>query len=246
MKTMFRMLAMAGMLGVASVGQASFIDATTSGSWIGTYGANGYILPDYVGGGGVWQGPINKSNDLTLLPGYVTDYSYPLAGADGPYAYKWGSGVPSGDPWFGYSAQDPRPGVSTRETCTAYYGGAEGFKVSLTLTANAPSFRMAVYAYDFGDNHNRVETIAAQWSGETTPFDSAVLNGYYGGKYAVFDVTPGGKTGLDIVITPGAGTFNGETMLQGIMFSPAPEPGTICLLLTGMIGFFAYAWRKRR
>lgn len=255
MKMCIGLLTIIACLVLAPLAQAGTIDATTSGAWIGTYGADGYILPDYMANSGAWDGPIVQSKDLASLPSYVAGYSYSAATGEspdpaGPYAYKWGSGIPSGHAWFSYSAQDPRSvGDAYREACAAYYA-VGSMKVSLTLAANSPSFQMAVYAFDFGGDdridHGRSETIATQWQGEAAAFDSALLSGYFGGKYAVFNINPNGKTQLDIIVTPSAGTLGAETNLQGIMFSSVPEPGTLTLVATGLVGLLAYAWRRRK
>ena len=211
--------------------QAATIDETTSGTWIDTYGEDGYVLPFYDGPISSWTAPIDKSSDVASLPSYVTDYSYAASsgGATGPYGYKWGSSIAESDTrwggWGSYSLEDPREDHAARECCTIYYDGDNGMTISLTLAADAPNFKMAVYAFDFGEDHDRSETIATQWQGDSTPFDSAPLDDYWQGKWAVFDVVPNGETQLDIIVTPSMGTLNNETNLMGIMFSAVYIPG---------------------
>ena len=64
--------------------------------------------------------------------------------------------------------------------------------------------------------------------------------------YAFFDVNV--KAGD--VISVGGTPLNGGTRIEmhGITFDPyaTPEPGTLVLLATGLIGLLCYAWRKRR
>ena len=236
-------------LSAASQIQAATIDPGTSGSWTDTYGEDGYIMPFYNGPLSSWTAPVSTSSDVTSLPGYVTGYSYSVSGtAAGPYGYKWGSSIGESDTrwggWGSYSLEDPREGHTARECCCIYYDGP--ITVSLTLAADAPDFQMAIYAYDFGADHDRSETIAVQWQGETAPVDSALLDDYWQGKWAVFNVVPNGQTQMDIIITPTAGTLGGETNLMGIMFSPVPEPDTLILLIGGLLSLTPFVSRRRR
>ncbi|MBN2294541.1 MAG: hypothetical protein JXM70_19080 [Pirellulales bacterium] len=213
------------------------IDVTTAGDWIGTYGNDGYILPYYLGSGYMSSPP--STLDLTSLPNFVTGYGYADSERSG---YKWGSGTNSASAWFARSAADPRPGVTTRETCIAYR--ADSMTVGLSLAPDAPSFQMAVYAYHI-TTEVLDQTIAAQWQGETTPFDSAALNAYQTGQWAVFDIDPNGKTQLDIILTRAASSASADAMIQGIMFDAVPEPGITALLCCGLLTLSAIARRKQ-
>jgi hypothetical protein len=47
----------------------------------------------------------------------------------------------------------------------------------------------------------------------------------------------------------GAGTDSGKWAVMdnvSVTYTPAPEPGALALLVTGLLGLLAYAWRKRR
>lgn len=219
---------------VASPLQASVIDATTSGDWIGVYGDDGYILCNYDGGDKVWSATADKTKDVTVLPSYVTDYSY-----NAPYTYKWFTGEPDASPVL----DDPRSGSTTRESAVVYKDGA--FTTSLTLATNAAPFQLAVYAADLWGAAPRAESIATKWQGEATAFDLAEITSFASGKWAVFDINPNGKTQLDIVFTPLAGSNGNEVVCQGIMFSAVPEPASMVLMGSGLFGLLAYAWRKR-
>ena len=65
-----------------------------------------------------------------------------------------------------------------------------------------------------------------------------------GGTLATFYVT----TGANITFTGQIGLSGGE--LIPVTFStsaaPIPEPSTLVLLASGLIGLLAYAWRKRK
>jgi hypothetical protein len=239
------MMVIAAGLVVASLVQASTIDVTTQGNWIGTYGNAGYILPQKDASGGEWTGPADKTNDHVSLPSYVADYSYTnIFGYKPPETVD----VPSTDPLYAAILQDPRgPGYAWRTHAFAYSDAASspsGGKVSLTLAANAPDFQLAVNMLSLV--HLRSETMAAKWQGESTAFDSALVQSVDASQWAVFNVSPGGKTSLDIIITPGVGSFNGEFMISGIALNSVPEPGSLVLFGFALTGLLAYAWRRRR
>lgn len=214
--------------------QASVIDATTSGDWIGVYGDDGYILCNYDGANHAWSATADKTKDVTSLPSYVTDYSY-----NAPYSYKWSSAEPDASPLL----DDPRAGAATRESAIVYKDAA--FTTSLTLATNAAPFQLAVYAVDLQGAAPRAESIATNWQGEAIAFDSAEITSFAGGKWAVFDINPNGRTQLDIVFTPLAGSNGNEVVCQGMMFSAVPEPGSMVLLGCGLLALLASAWRKR-
>jgi hypothetical protein len=73
-------------------------------------------------------------------------------------------------------------------------------------------------------------------------------NGTAPGDYVVFHNVPSSLLGTSFMIQVGGGAnsteygiLNGVQLVQGV-----PEPGTIVLLGTGLIGLLCYAWRKRR
>ncbi len=231
---------------VAARLEASMIDTTTSGDWIGVYGQDGYILNGYIGVG--WS-LADKAKDLTSLPSYVSNYAY-VGGTNMAY-------VP-GNQYVGPTAatlaaalQDPRDPTGARKVGFVYCSPGEAFTVSLYLEADAPAFQLAVYALDGATTTTpwggRGDDITAKWLGEPTPFDSATLTFTdVIGKWAVFDVDPQGRTQLDVTFAIAPAATRQEAMLNGMMFTTVPEPGTIALLATGLIGLLCYAWRKRR
>jgi hypothetical protein len=56
-----------------------------------------------------------------------------------------------------------------------------------------------------------------------------------------------GFTGGSIFITFAPQTGSGEADLNGLQIvSTSPEPCSLVILATGLLGLLAYAWRKRR
>ena len=166
--------------------------------------------------------------------------------------YKWFTDLPSTDPNFALFPQDPGNPSGNREGAMVYTGVyAPTFPtglttISLTLAPDAPAFTLAVYGMDRIDIGPLSEIITTKWAGDASPFDSAMFDGTSQSGYAIFNVTPNGRTQLDIGV--GVSTVaEGETArVNGIFFSAIPEPGTLMLLATGLIGLLCYAWRKRK
>lgn len=239
------MLVVVAGLAMASQARASTIDATTQGTWIGTYGNAGYILNQKDASGGEWTGPADKTNDNVSLPSFVTSYSYTdIFGYKAPETVD----VPSSDPRYSHILQHPVvPDYAWRTHAFAYSdanSSPSGGKISLTLAADAPDFQLAVNMLSL--DHERIETIATKWVGESTAFDSALVSSLDDSKWAVFNVSPGGKTSLDIIITAATGSFGGEFMVSGVAFNAVPEPGSLALLTAALIGLLCYAWKKRK
>lgn len=228
----------------ASQLQASTIDVTTSGNWIGQYGQSGYILNNYLGTVGAWVYPASTTNDLAFLPNYVSSYAY----SGGAMQFKWNAA--SNNSWF---LQDPRDPTGLRENGMVYDGDyaptySTVFTISLTLTADAPAFQLALYSSDNGSNNGRGVAITTKWSGEATAFDSVDLVGSSmgSGEWGVFNVTPNGRTQLDINCTYSPTSSAKEGNIMGVMFHTVPEPGSVVLLATGLMALLTYAWQKRK
>ena len=84
-------------------------------------------------------------------------------------------------------------------------------------------------------------------AGDTTALSSGyVANGGASGTIDVSNVAVSAGTMLYLQIGPG--TINHWYDTTGVSFTvtQTPEPSTIVILLTGVIGLLAYAWRKRK
>src|SRR5687767_14339350 len=99
------------------------VDTTTQGNWIGTYGADGYILPFYNGGGPGTHAPfLTTFSDVASLPTFVGGYSY----GNGAQGYVWE--VNSADVRDPQNPADPAGG---RTAATAFDHGP--YSVDLVL-----------------------------------------------------------------------------------------------------------------
>ncbi len=86
--------------------------------------------------------------------------------------------------------------------------------------------------------------------GGTQAYDSGNLGSGTLGEWVSRSVTYTATTadvGHDLYVLLWSNT-NNQVQLDNVSgtYSPVPEPGTIGLLCTGLIGLLAYAWRKRR
>jgi hypothetical protein len=73
------------------------------------------------------------------------------------------------------------------------------------------------------------------------------------GKYTLFSVygaTGVTDNGLDFGVVPAghnwAYAIANDNGVYSVIVTAAPEPGTLILLATGLLGILAYAWRKQR
>src|SRR4051812_6754094 len=89
-------------VGLAVSAQAATLDFTTSGTWVGTYGGDGYVLSNW-----------NDPNDLQNLPSYVSSVTY-----SGESRFTWNGATL--DP---RAVQDPSNLGGNRKAATTYSGG---------------------------------------------------------------------------------------------------------------------------
>jgi len=108
-------------------------DLVTQGSWIGKYGADGYILWDYADGG----------NDLANLPSYISSYTWPRD------RYMWNNNTGETR-----AVQNPSdPGGPRRAACI-YNDG------TVTLNLSQPKeFLMSAYLLDWDGGGARAERL---------------------------------------------------------------------------------------
>lgn len=151
-------------LGLAAVSHAAIVpaavvDATTQGSWIGTYGSDGYILAGYD----------NTASDRVDLPDYIASYSTPPA-------QRWNWGVSDAR-----AMQDPLNPAVRKLAC--WYADPT-FTLNL-VPARDVSFQLGVYVVSEAPV-SRVETLSISGGGLA---GTDTFSNFGGGMWYVYDVT---------------------------------------------------------
>ena len=230
--------ATAGTLFGAGAAPAAQYDNTTQGSWVGTYGSDGYVLFNFLSGGdGQYQGAADPVRDLQSLPAYVSSYSYEA----GAQQYIWEDGTNDVR-----ALQDPgNPGGNlTRKAATSFDG--DNYSVTFDVTQATP-IRLGVYALDWDNFNGRNITVTV--NGESVNIDNVddgdapndAANDYVNGTWAVFDVNaPAGPLTISVQHNAGGGS---NAVLSAVTFDPIPEPASLGLLGVGALGLLA---RRRR
>ena len=72
----------------------------------------------------------------------------------------------------------------------------------------------------------------------TSPHTAGVPSAFVGGMFQIVGVSNNGRLSYS-----GAGMIG---LLDYLTIESIPEPGTISLLITSVLGLLAYAWRRRR
>ena len=104
------------------------------------------------------------------------------------------------------------------------------------------------------------------WNGETPVMNHLELTTHFGGATPYYDMTVNGVTltGLNYANqNPGLGSSladvdamafrlqghpaqAGNWLVDNIIMAPVPEPSVIIMVIGGLVGLLAYAWRKRK
>jgi tetratricopeptide (TPR) repeat protein len=146
---------------VAGTGTASFVrtDTTTQGNWIGTYGADGYIV----------------ANDSISLPVYagVSLGSTP--------AYTWTGATTD------VRALQRGSSAAGRVASAYYTSGSNSFNIDVNVS-DGQTHQIAVYAVDW-DNLNRTETVSVVDAGSQAVLDTRSLAVFANGTYLVWNVS---------------------------------------------------------
>jgi hypothetical protein len=159
----------------SSTATATFVktDTTTQGSWIGTYGYDGY----------------NVIGTTFSNPSYPT---YAAVTASGYSNYTW-SPNPTTDP---RGLQIPPDGSAGR-IASVWYGSE--FTVDINLT-DGRTHQVALYAVDW-DTTTRGETIQIADASSGAILDTETLSSFQGGAYEVWNIS--GHVKITIAQTSG-------------------------------------------
>lgn len=252
------LLSCVALLTVAPPCLASYVsytseDTTTLGMWRtaapdadSKYGTDGYVMFYYqtaltqgYAGKNAWT----KSDDLAALPGYISDYS--LTGYNSNGGSDGGTGGASSRPSI--ALQDPTT-VTKLATAHDYGyapegGAASAGNLTATLTMAADkTFKLGLYAGHEDSNLGWQDSYTVSVGGSSATSNLVVENA---GVWEVFSIDA--KAGDVVTITANCQAVKAGSMISAMTFDgTVPEPGTIVLAATGLLGLVAYAWRKRR
>ena len=180
-------------------------DAATGGSWGGVYGADGYVLCNYRGGG----------VDATSLPPYVKSLEYfrafPKCCAPDPTL--WAAATAD------RRALAPDPANGAPRTAACVSSPDQTMTVSFAVDGPRP-YRVALYFVDWDAAGARlaVEMLDADTLKLVAPVK--IVDGFAGGRYVVYAYDRSAKFRIDKV--------RGRLVtLSGIFFDPAPAAGPI-------------------
>lgn len=186
----------------AAISPAAMIDTASRGSWVGVYGADGYVLLGF-------EGPSSGSfsTDRTNLPSYITNYSTTYG--------RWLWVKASADT---RALQDPT-NTTTRNAGCGYGGGTQ----TITFTPNQTKVvKLGIYSVDW-DSQGRSHTISFSGAGLT---GSDSVSSFGNGQWNVYTVTLTAGTPVVISVTYVAGT-QGNAVISAVTFDPYVGPPTI-------------------
>jgi hypothetical protein len=168
-------------------------------------------------------------------------------------------GLPSPDPAAGVANFVASTGgqISLSSATGSWFGNTASY-ASSGLAAPQSYVNMASATAGLGEGRTPGSPVPTTFASNMDFGDAGVFTekGYneFHGTWADSSLTPGSLL-ADIFVSNGANiTFTGGLGLQGGEFlsgsvsttATAPEPSTLVLLASGLIGLAAYAWRKRK
>jgi autotransporter-associated beta strand protein len=126
---------------------------------------------------------------------------------------------------------------------------------ALRVTGNLSMSAESVLDYDWGSTAGSCDRLAFTESGGNLTLDGTIniissgdiVRGSYAIVSGASSIT---DRGLDFGVVPAghdwAYSIANDNGVYSVIVTAAPEPGTLALLATGLLGILAYAWRKRR
>ena len=213
-------------VGTSLTASAQTSDTTTRGDWVGVYGQQGSVLSNFAnaGGDGAHTPAASPANDLTVLPSYISSYTY---GGDAQQ-YVWDADTTD-------TRAIENPAQTARRATTSFTNGS----LTMTFDVNqAASFQLGVYNLDWDGNGARDQTVAVTVGGAPAG-GTATLADFQNGTWSLFNVTANSAAD-DVVLTVtnlNPGTSN--AVISAVTFDPIPEPAGLGLLALGGLGMLA-------
>lgn len=152
---------------------------------------------------------------------------------------------------------NPFPDGAGQYLVTNPVSGDSGGIISWEFAVGVGQYTLTFDHRSFGSSFTESLAVSVQGGAVLLPINDSVTDpggGYPSAKQTyskVFTTTSAGMVTLTLTDTTPNARFNStDQFVDNIQVNgPAvstPEPGTIVLLVTGLIGLLAYAWRKRR
>lgn len=180
------------------------------------------------GEGDNWKCPTDWATDGTAAATGQTNYA--IAAYEGDWVFtvdQWGGG--SADAW-GYAAQDVTTALNTGDTAT----------LNMYIATDADYTGSAKAKLEFLNDADVVLGTALSSSyGADTPWTLATASG----------LVPDGTVKLNAYALSenmGIGSKSAYFDAADLTVTPIPEPTSLLLLGSGLIGLLGFAWRKRK
>ena len=176
------------------------LDTTTSGSWTGKYGANGYIIPE---------------DTSSITPAYATVSVTSLNTPRSPYTWKAAGTTTDA------RALQVASGSSSR-IATTYYSNTY-FTADVNLTDGNPH-RVALYLLDW-DTTARTETVTIMDAATNSVLSTQAFSGFHNGQYASWNIQ--GHVHIQVTWTGGANAVLSGLFFDPILTTSASYAGSV-------------------
>ena len=120
-------------------------------------------------------------------------------------------------------------------------GTFDFFKITL---ANDAAFVLTTILGTHDQSTANANAITITSSDDATGVTQSLAAVGYAPEYAFFKLS--GKAGDTFTVTLIGNAGNNNTCTSGIAFEKVPEPSTTVMIISGIAGLLAYAWRKRK
>ena len=223
-------------LGLCSVASADMVvydnfDSATVNTSLWTVGGSAPIVSQ--SGGYVTVGSASSNSDWTTLTSTAT-YD---ASAPNTYEFKYISSSGSSNPYFGLMSA-AGDNVFFRQINP----GQWNFYVNGAIVSGNLSAPVSQHPYDFVRTANTWQLWDEGSPSTNPPYQPTLM---YETAPGTVGFTSGETLSYWIAIRPTPGSIT-LGYVAGNIAGPAPEPSTLVLLVTGLMGLLAYAWRKRK
>jgi len=206
--------------GVTYSGKAAI--GTADDTW------NSYSVVSTTAGGNVTP---DKSNYLTYSDGSTSTVKFSLSESN-PDCHTGQSGSALMDDYIAVKAHDGVAGANPTSTTFTLEGLVAGGAYSLYLYCNPATWPGNTSIFTIGDKF---------LSNNASGFDGNYVAGRDYVKFANLLADTDGK--ISGTLTAGGNAYG---ILNGLQLVNVPEPSGMFLLTSGLLGLFAYAWRKRK